>query len=507
MPVKVVRKNDFDGIFKIPKKKRRKRVMASSASKSAFNWYIHFIITALIIFGVRLLPNIGQITDEGMVMLGAFIGAVYGWTFIDMLWPSILAMFSMGLELGVAKVVAAGLGNTITWMLIFFYIVIGILSESKITDNIAAFFLTRKFTLGKPWALFAIVIFGNFISSLLNGFGSLVIFLTITFKLCDLAQVKTYSKLPTMMGIGIVLGTALAAIMFPFKGTSLTLLVAWSGITGESMDYVRYMATSFPMAIFILSLFILICRFVIRVDVTGLKDFKPENVNIALNKLNNEQKLAAIIIAWVILNLCLPSILPKTWRLTVFLNSMTAFGQVAIPILVFMVIRYHDKPIIDFNKIAAKYVPWELFMMMGVIMPLTSFLTADTTGIKQFMTALVQPLMGLGTVGFLLLLMGITVALTNFANNAVVGMIMMPVIYAFGLSSGALSPSAALMILIFCTHFAFLTPGATPFAAIMFGNTDWVRSADVFKWGIPTIIILFLCTLPVGYLWSVFLWG
>lgn len=481
--------------------------MATSASKSSFNWYIHFIITAAIIFGVRLLPNIGPVTDEGMVILGAFIGAVYGWTFIDMLWPSVLAILSMGLQLGVAKVVAAGLGSTITWMLIFLYIVIGIMTESKIIDNIAAFFLTRKFTQGKPWALFAMIIFGNFICSLLSGFGSLVIFLTITFKLCEMLDIKPYSKFPTMMGIGIALSTALSAIMMPFKGTALTMLTAWGGITGESVDYMRYMATSFPIAIFILVLFILVCRFIIRVDVKALKSFTPESTGIVLNKLSTEQKLAAVIIAWAILDLCLPSILPKTWWLVTFLNSLTVFGQVALPILVFMVIRYHNEPVINFNQIAAKYVPWELFMMMGVIMPLTSFLTADTTGIKELMASLVQPLLGLGTVGFLFLLMGITVILTNFANNAVVGMIMMPVIYAFGMATEGLSTSAALMILIFCTHFAFLTPGATPFAAIMFGNSRWVKAAGVYKWGIPTIIILFLCTLPVGYFWSVFLWS
>lgn len=481
--------------------------MATTASKSSFNWYIHFIITAVIIFGVRLLPNIGPLTDEGMVLLGAFIGAVYGWTFINMLWPSVLAIFSMGLQLGVAKVVAAGLGSTITWMLIFLYIVIGILTESKIIDNIAAFFLTREFILGKPWALFSIMIIGNFACSLLSGFGSLVIFLTVTFKLCELLNIKPYSKFPTMMGIGIVLGTALAAIMFPFKGTALTMLAAWGGITGESIDYVRFMGTAFPVAFFILALYVLISRFVIRVDVAALKNFTPASTGIVLKKLTDDQKLAAIILVWVLLDLCLPSILPKEWLLVVFLNSLTNFGQVALPILVFMVIRYKGEPVIKFDKIAAKYVPWELFMMMGVIMPLSSFLTADTTGIKEMMTSMVQPLLSLGTVGFLLLLMGITVALTNFANNAVVGIIMMPVIYAFGLSTDALSTSAALMILIFCTHFAFLTPGATPFAAIMFGNTDWIKASGVYKWGIPTIIILFLCTLPVGYFWSVFMWG
>ncbi|MEE0435661.1 MAG: SLC13 family permease [Peptococcaceae bacterium] len=469
--------------------------------------YIHFIVTAVIIFGARLLPPIAPITEEGMVILGAFIGAMYGWTFIDMLWPSILAMFSMGMELGVGNVVAAGLGNTVTWMLIFFYIIIGILTECHIVDTIAAWFLTRKITKGKPWFLYTIMVVGCFFCSMLNGFGSLIIFLALTFKMCELMNIKPYSKFPTMMAIGIVLSVALAAIMFPFKGTSLTMLIAWQGITGLSVDYVKYMVVSFPIGLFILLIFVLISRFVIRVDVMPLKQFDPKKMGIQVEKLTMDQKLALVIVVWAILDLIIPSLLPKTISVVAWLDSLTVFGQVALPVLVFMVIQYKNRPVIEFSKIAAKYVPWELFMMMGVIMPLTSFLTADTTGIKPFMTSLVQPLMGLGAALFIIILMALTVFLTNFANNAVVGMIMMPVIYAFSTAGGGLSPTAALMILIFCCHFAFLTPGATPFAAIMFSNTKWVRSTNIFKYGIPTILLLFGCTLPVCYFWSTFILG
>lgn len=44
----------------------------TTATKSSVKDYIHYIITAVIIFGFPFLPNIGSITDEGMVMLGGF---------------------------------------------------------------------------------------------------------------------------------------------------------------------------------------------------------------------------------------------------------------------------------------------------------------------------------------------------------------------------------------------------------------------------------------------------
>ena len=67
--------------------------MSVQTQKSEFSQYIHYIVTVIIIFGFRFLPNFDPVTDEGMVLLGAFIGAVYGWSFINMLWPSILPIF------------------------------------------------------------------------------------------------------------------------------------------------------------------------------------------------------------------------------------------------------------------------------------------------------------------------------------------------------------------------------------------------------------------------------
>lgn len=469
---------------------------------SNVTWYVHHIVTAILIISGHFLPVVEPLTREGTVLLMAFIGAIYGWSFINMLWPSVLAILSMGMQLGMAKVLAAGLGSHVTWMLIFFFLIVGIFTETKFVDNISAWFLTRKIVLGKPWVLFTVMLFGNYVCSLLNGFGSLIIFLTLTFKMCELMDIKPYTKFPTMIGMGIVLTTALSAIAFPFQGTGLMFVMAWGGITGSVIDYIGYMAVSFPISIFVIVLYVLISKFIIRIDVSPLKNFDPAAAGITLNKVTGEQKLAIVAMVWALFDLCAPAVLPKDWLLVRFLNSLTQFGQAALPIVVFMVIKYKDKPVIEFQRLAAKYVPWELFMMMGVIMPLASFLTADTTGIKQMMTTLVQPLLGLGTVGFLLLIMGITCILTNFANNFVVGMIMMPVLYAFSLVTDGLSASAALMVLIFMTHFAFLTPGATPFAAIMLSNTNWVRTTDAFKWGIPTILVLFLCTLPVAYFWA-----
>ena len=52
---------------------------------------------------------------------------------------------------------------------------------------------------------------------MLSGFGTLVIFLAFSFKMYEVLHVEPYSKLSVMLGIGIALAVALAAIRCRLK--------------------------------------------------------------------------------------------------------------------------------------------------------------------------------------------------------------------------------------------------------------------------------------------------
>ena len=68
-----------------------------TASKNT-KYYIHVAIFLLITFGFGFLPPFAQITPVGMKVLGAFIGAVYGWLFIALDWPSLIALLALGIS-------------------------------------------------------------------------------------------------------------------------------------------------------------------------------------------------------------------------------------------------------------------------------------------------------------------------------------------------------------------------------------------------------------------------
>lgn len=80
---------------------------------------IHYLVVAAFCLGGQFVPGFAGITPLGMGILGCFVGAVYGWITIDMLWPSIVAMFGLGMtSIGFDRVIAGSFGNTTVMALI-----------------------------------------------------------------------------------------------------------------------------------------------------------------------------------------------------------------------------------------------------------------------------------------------------------------------------------------------------------------------------------------------------
>ena len=87
---------------------------------------IHYIIVAAFCLLFRFIPGFAGITPLGMGILGSFIGAIYGWITIDMLWPSLMALCGVGLSIGMNQMLAASFGNMAVVALVLCMGVLGI---------------------------------------------------------------------------------------------------------------------------------------------------------------------------------------------------------------------------------------------------------------------------------------------------------------------------------------------------------------------------------------------
>lgn len=99
---------------------------------------------------------------------------------------------------------------------------------------------------------------------------------------------------------------------------------------------------------------------------------------------------------------------------------------------------------------------------------------------------------------FYVALLVITLLLTNICNSLVVGMLMQPVIASFCLSSGINSAPITSLIIIFVLASASVTPSASPFAAMIHGNKEWLKSGEIYKYTMMFAVIELVLVIAVG---------
>ena len=87
------------------------------------------------------------------------------------------------------------------------------------------------------------------------------------------------------------------------------------------------------------------------------------------------------------------------------------------------------------------------------------------------------------------------------AANAVMGIVLMPVVYIFASTLGANAAALAVIVTI-SLHVAMLTPAASPVAAILHGNKEWVATKDIYRYCgivvVATILIYALVGIPLA---------
>ena len=160
------------------------------------------------------------------------------------------------------------------------------------------------------------------------------------------------------------------------------------------------------------------------------------------------------------------------------------------------------QPLMDFKKMANLGMSWEMFIIFAMVLPFAAIFSSESTGISAFIIETLSPmLIGKPTAIFIVLIIVLPTIITNFANNLVVGIAFLPILLSIGTGMG-LNIDAMFVTLTFAVNLAFVTPAASPGAAILFANTDWLRPKDIYKYASIYIIVAVIFLLTLGLLWA-----
>lgn len=474
--------------------------------KKEMVYCFHTAITLILMFGFGFLPVIEPITPLGMKIVGILLGLLYGWTTVGLMWPSIFGTLATALSGGltIKETLIAGYGSDITILIIFIFIFAAIVEEAGVSKFIAMWFVTRKVFFGKPWAFSFILLFAAFLlSASTSTVAAIIICWGIIYRISKELGFKPGDKWPALMVLGVVYACTLGLSLFPYKSVPLVVLGTFSKISGMEVVFLNYVCFTLPICILSIILYTLLAKFVFRPNVTPLiqlnADTMGEDAKLGLNK--NQKIIIGFLLSLIIL-LLVPSLLPKTWFLAKILNGIGATGTVMLIVGIMVCVRMEGKPLLNFKEMASKGMQWDVVVLTATVLPFVGVLTSDATGVTPFLTNVLTPIFaGKPGIIFMGLVVLLAVILTNLCNNGVTGVILVTITYGFSVQMG-INPVVLAMLVVYSVHLAVLTPAASPMAAVLHGNREWISAKEIYFYGgiavLLTGVLLVVVGIPLG---------
>ena len=487
------------------------------AEKSTFKktTYLHITIGILLMFAGWFLPPFATVTEIGMKILFIFIGVVYLWSTVETTWSSLLALVAIGFtgySKGVGATFQSGFGNPTVILVLFSMILFGAIMESGIAKYISRWFLTRKICNGRPYIFCFIFTFGIFVvSALTNTFTALMLSWPLAYAILAELGYTNKDKFAKYFVFCAFIGSILGQITIPFRGSKIGLIQAFEGAFGGKLDFLMFILLDVLMAIVLIFGLQLLCKFVYRCDVSKMKNLRVEDLDKEpLPPMTKVQKFYFATCFLYILSILIPTVLDPKIHVIAFLNKFGIYGITVLWVVLCCILRLDGKPVLNFKAVAAKYFNCGVLLLVVIAIMMSSALTSDVTGIKPLILSAVQPILGdrsVWSAGCILMIFGFV--LTNFANNFVCGSIIMPVWGAYAASAGisATAAPAIATISLLSLYLAFLTPAASPYAGMLYGNREWLSPKEILMFGIPFAIWVVISYCTIGYALAMFLFG
>ena len=482
----------------------------AEAKKKKDLYYVHTAIGLAITALFWVMPPLEPITPVGMKCLGAFLGMVYMWSMVDVLWPSLFGLFMLGVSgidpAGSNSVWMNGVGNFTVLLTLFTMTLFGAVHEVGDTMYIAKWFLTKKIFKGRPYVFIAIFyVCCGVLSALVSPITSLIILWPVALSLTTALNITREDKIWPWFYVGMFLVSTLMQPFFPFMGAQLIPLSAFQGMTaqmfGEAMQVpmLQYMVVNLLMTILIMAVYILIIK-LLRVDVSKLKAVDPAMMEsqLQLPPMNTVQKAYLIMIPVYLMALLLPNFI-KGVAVFDFLASLGPLGTTVAFVIAFLVIRVDGKPLLDFKEMAYRQMNWGIFFMIAAAVYGANTLSNAETGVTAFLLQVLNPILGgQSEMGFVAIMFLVALVITNFANNAAMAVVLMPVVLSFSTQLG-INPIPVVMGVTLMVFVAMLTPAASPHGGMMHGRKDIYSTGEILKIGFPMCLITWALYSFLGY--------
>ncbi len=451
-------------------------------------------------FAFGQLPPVEPLTPLGMNLIGIFLGVLYGWIFVEIVWPSMAGLLALMLIGGYKPMMLLNksFGDPVVQMMFFIFVFCATISHYGLSKFISLWFITRKFVQGKPW-IFTLTFLGSIflLGGLTSASPAAIIGWSILYGVCEVCGYKKGDGYPTMMVFGIVFAAQVGMSIIPFKQVPLTVFSAYETMSGVGIDYGKYMVIATLICAFSAVFFVLMSKFLFRPDMSKLVDLDVSKLDTeGALQLSKIQKVILLFLILLVVLLLAPNFLPKDLFICRFLKSIGNTGIVILLVTIMAAIKVDGKALLNFKIMTDKGVTWGIVLLLALVQPLSGAMAKPESGITPFLMELLEPFISGGSPLFFALFIGFAaMLLTQVMNNGAVGVAFMPVLNSYCQATGV-APEIPLIMIVMCVHYAFLTPAASASAALLHGN-DWSDTKTIWKTAPSVLLMIYAVTAVV----------
>jgi sodium-dependent dicarboxylate transporter 2/3/5 len=303
-----------------------------------------------------------------------------------------------------------------------------------------------------------------------------------------------------------VLSFMMGGAVVPFRSWQYSLVMQYGEAAGIDINFAVFMAFGAIITFGTITAYTLCMKYLFKVDFSNLRDFDPQTLKSTYSGMNKRQTIVLWVNAVVIGVILLASITPSSSFIYQFFNNTLStagiYGLGAVFLCV-MPLNKKRQPLIGFYEVAAYSVRWEVILMVGAVMAVSSALISDQSGVLLFASAILGPLFeGTGSVGLLLIVVALATLLTNIGSNIGMGAMLIPMVTPFLESNGANAVVVGIA-LIYMVNMGLILPGASAPAAIIHSNTEWMEPKDIYKTLIFSMVLTLIVAIPVFLLANV----
>ncbi|MCK4365744.1 MAG: DASS family sodium-coupled anion symporter [Thermoplasmatales archaeon] len=445
---------------------------------------IFFIILAFSIVAIfYLAPTPEGLTHNGQVMIGILIMAAILWITepIPLAVTGLLIMIMQPLlHVLTPGEVFSSFGNQAVFFLIGAFILAGAVEKHGLHRRIALMFLSR-FEKSPRFFTLGIMISCAFLSFVMPEHGVAALFLPIVISiLIAMKIVPKQSNFGKISMLCVAYGCSIGSLGTLIGGARNPLTI---GVLSDlnppiNVTFVDWMMYSMPVVFIALPLVWFVLQFAFPIEIKDISAAKKEIKNqvAVAGKIKKNELLVLLILIITIL-------------LWILFSSHEYFGLAVIA--VFGSILLFLTGSVTWSDIE-KRVPWGIILLYGGA--ITLGIGIQETGAGKWIADVVFNVAGFNPYVMILVMIIITILLTEVMSNIGAVAILLPIGIALAPELG-ISPLLASMVIALSGGLAFMLVIATPGNAITY-SSGYYSTKDLFKAGsianILCIVIIFV---------------